>query len=118
MNKEQIKRAVRLANQDQKKVYQEQQKDWESRFDEKFVKNRIVQVDTSNSIELPEWKNPHSHLSREVKDFIKDLLQEQREEIIYWIKTYTNDLVPVTDNGKHNGALLRLLNYLEAQDLK
>ena len=48
----------------------EQQKDWEVLFDEKFVKNRIVQVDTSNSIELPEWKNPHSPLSRDVKDFI------------------------------------------------
>lgn len=45
------------------------------RFKSLFVKEVVKDVDTSNSIVLPLWKDNHSHLSREISEFIKQELQ-------------------------------------------
>lgn len=49
-------------------------------FEEKFVKKVIKQVDTSNSIELPLWKDNHSHLSVDVWQFIESSLTKAYDE--------------------------------------
>jgi hypothetical protein len=51
------------------------------RFDEKFVNKTVKQVDTGNSIELPLWKNPHSHQTQDVKDFIVESIKDALEAV-------------------------------------
>ena len=50
------------------------------RFDERFVKKVTKRVDTSNSIELPLWKDNYSHLSKEVRDFLLSEIGRAVEE--------------------------------------
>lgn len=50
------------------------------RFDERFVKKVTKRVDTSNSIELPLWKDNYSHLSNEVRDFLLSEIGRAVEE--------------------------------------
>lgn len=56
-------------------------------FNQKFVAVVVKQVDTSNSIELPLWKDNHAHLSQDVWSWIeanfipKSTLEEIKKEI-------------------------------------
>lgn len=51
-------------------------------FRQRFVKNVTKQVDTSNSIVLPMWKDNHSHLSSDVEQFLDEQLTKKEEEVI------------------------------------
>lgn len=55
-------------------------------FRKKFVKNVTKQVDTSNSIVLPMWKDNHSHLSRDIEQFLDEQLTKKEEEVIENLK--------------------------------
>lgn len=62
-------------------------------FRKKFVKNVTKQVDTSNSIVLPMWKDNHSHLSRDIERFLDEQLSKKEEEVKKEFERFRNNLV-------------------------
>jgi hypothetical protein len=79
-------------------------------FDDRFVKKIVKRVDAGNSIELPLWKNNHSHLSRDVKDFLLSALAKQREEIVKRIKQIDEvEMLKGEDNTIFNAGSFNLI---------
>jgi hypothetical protein len=91
---------------------------WELRFDSIFVDKKNKKVDASNSIELYNWKNPHSQQSQEVKEFIRHLLAESIREERKWIKEELDGLLRLGGISHAEGMMKGWwVNYDEVRNL-